>query len=100
MSSAYRNVPAYFTWEDYTPTLGAKGSMTFTSTSILAARFLEIGDLVHVQVHFTGTTGGTADPSLTCTLPTNAVATDFSFACTVNDGSGAAIAPGTIIPNG
>ena len=62
-------------WFNYTPTLGATGSMTFTSTTIQLARFKIIGSMVTAAVAAIGTTGGTASNGLTFTHPVAANAT-------------------------
>jgi len=55
-----------FSWE---PTYGASGSMTFTSVTTHFAFFKLDGDYLDVNVHATGTTGGTASNTITVSLP-------------------------------
>lgn len=61
-------------WTDWVPTFGGTGSMTYTSTTLRYARYLQIGKVVYVQIGVTGTVGGTPDTGLTFTLPINSVA--------------------------
>jgi hypothetical protein len=63
---------ALSTWA---PTLGANNSMTFTSTTVDAARYVQIGKIVFFFVVFHGTVGGTPSTALTFTLPVTAVST-------------------------
>jgi hypothetical protein len=56
-------------WETWSPTLGATGSMTWTSTSVTWAKYIQIGKNVYFRVKATGTTGGTASNALTFTVP-------------------------------
>lgn len=58
---------------DWTPTLGAGGAMTFTSTSINQASYVVQGQRVWFTLDITGTTGGTGNTDLTFTLPFAAV---------------------------
>lgn len=62
-------------WSTWSPTLTASGSMTFTSTSIATARYIQVGKIVMFQIEFTGTVGGTPDTNLQFTLPVTAAAT-------------------------
>lgn len=62
-------------WIDWTPTLTADGSMTFTGTSIARARYAQIGKVVMFQIEFTGTVGGTPSTNLQFTLPVTAAST-------------------------
>lgn len=60
-------------WSNYTPTYGASGSMTFTSSGggISLARWARIGNIVFLSFYIEGTTGGTASNRITITLPVN-----------------------------
>lgn len=58
-----------YTWKNWTPTIAASGSMTTASTSITAARYLQVGSIVHFSISFTTTTGGSAGTYITFTLP-------------------------------
>ena len=62
----------YPVWTSYTPTLTPAGSMTYGSTSITYAKYIQIGDFVHVVASFTGTVGGTPSTSIRFTLPVTA----------------------------
>jgi hypothetical protein len=53
----------------FTPTLGADGSMTYTSTSVRYAKFRIYGRMCQVILDVTGTTGGSASISLSFSLP-------------------------------
>ena len=55
-------------WTAYTPTVGATGSMTYT-TSVKQCSYIQIGKTVHARIHLEGTTGGTASYGITATLP-------------------------------
>lgn len=59
-------------WSDWVPTLGASGAMTYTSTTISYAKYMQIGKAVWLIIDVTGTTGGTPDTGLTFTLPVTA----------------------------
>jgi hypothetical protein len=59
----------YTPWTDWTPTLTASGSMTWTSTSINEARYTQIGKIVFFKVNITGTVGGSLSTELQFTLP-------------------------------
>ena len=74
---------AYNTW---TPTLGASGSMTYGSTTVSYARYTQVGDKVDFEIKVTGTTGGSADDSLTFTLPVTPANDDKNFSALVDDG--------------
>jgi hypothetical protein len=56
-------------WTTWTPTLGAAGSMTFTSTTIRYAEYMIIGKLCFIRLRAEGTIGGTLNSALTATLP-------------------------------
>ena len=65
------------TWSSYTPTLSPESPMTYTSTSITYAKYLQIGKLVICLVKFTGTTGGTQTTYVSFTLPVTAHASSI-----------------------
>lgn len=56
-------------WKDWTPTVSASGSMTFTVTTINYARYMRIGDTCFHEVSIRGNTGGTPATALTITMP-------------------------------
>ena len=57
-------------WTDYTPTLSASGSMTWTtSTTIHFARYCERHNIVHLIFDIASTTGGTVSDTLYFTAP-------------------------------
>lgn len=56
----------------WTPTLTASGSMTYTSTSVNKAIYVQVGKLVFFNVSFTGTVGGSVSTALKFTLPITA----------------------------
>ncbi len=56
-------------WRDWTPTPSASGSMTYTSTSIVLARYLQVDNFVTFQIRISGTIGGTPSTGLRFTLP-------------------------------
>jgi len=59
--------PAYFA---YTPTYAALGSMTYTSVTTTIARFSVNGNgVVDIWLDANGTTGGSANPTITATAP-------------------------------
>ena len=86
------NALAFPAWTDYTPTLSASGSMTYTSTTIGVAKYLKLGNigLIHIQV--SGTTGGTASTDLRFSLPSGWSLSNDSrpSLCRISDGSGQA----------
>lgn len=56
-------------WFNWTPTVGASGSMTFTVTTTEVSKFCVNGNMCTSVVHLLGTTGGSASTTITCTLP-------------------------------
>ena len=57
-------------WMNWAPAYSASGSMTWTSVSTTAARYMFDGDhMMFVQLYASGTTGGTASNVLRATLP-------------------------------
>lgn len=56
-------------WTDWTPTLTASSSMTWSSTSINEARYSQIGKIVFFKANITGIVGGTLSTELQFTLP-------------------------------
>lgn len=74
------------TWSSWTPTYSASGSMTFTTVTTQYGRYLQIGKLVFFQLWASGTTGGTANTTISATLPIAAAATvTVPIAATVFD---------------
>jgi hypothetical protein len=73
--SKIENPQGFPHWFNYTPSYSASGSMTFTSTSTLLAKFRVAGSEVHALVSCSGTIGGTPATDLRATLP---IAADFS----------------------
>jgi hypothetical protein len=71
----------------WTPTLGASGSMTYTSTSVDFAKYWQTGKQGNFILRFTGTVGGTPSNTLTATLPAGIA--NSAAACTayVSDNS-------------
>ena len=65
-------------WTSWTPTLGATGSMTYTSTTVQKAQYVQLGEKVIYEIKVVGTTGGTANTGLTFTLPVNAASESFT----------------------
>lgn len=79
-------------FSSWTPTLTASDSMTLTSTSIVSAKYFQIGKLVFFKLHITGTIGGTPAANIYATLPVNAATTLVEqFAAEVIDGDGTAL---------
>lgn len=70
----------------WTPTLGVTAPMTFTSTSIVFAKYFQIGKIVFFAASFSGTVGGTPGAVITMTLPVTAVSQGISAAVQVTDG--------------
>jgi hypothetical protein len=54
---------------NYVPTCGAGGSMTYTSISIIMAKFKIHKNSCQVRFAITGTIGGTRNPKITASLP-------------------------------
>lgn len=65
------------TWSTWTPTMGATGSMTYTSTSIRYANYIAIGTLRIISVRVDGTIGGSVSTGVTITLPTATASTTY-----------------------
>ncbi len=61
-----------FTPATYSPTYGGTGSMTFTTVTSTYTKFVQFGKMVHLWIHATGTTGGTANNTITISLPVTA----------------------------
>lgn len=81
-------------WTSYTPTITPAGSMTYTSSSIVYAKYKRLaGNLTFVQISFTGTVGGTPDAYFNVTLPSgfNMANSAVSGSVTlIDNGAGAA----------
>lgn len=70
ISYSHDNNPIGFPhWFNYTPTVGAGGSMTFTVTTTEVANFCIVGNMCTAVTHLLGTTGGSASNVITHTLP-------------------------------
>ena len=76
-------------WTSWTPTLSASGSMTYGTTTINFAKYIELGNLIIIMLDVTGTVGGTPSTDLTFTTPTSVSANTTSFSTTVLDGGSA-----------
>ncbi len=72
----------------YTPTITPSGSMTFTSVSINTAKYWDYGHKVDLILDVHGTTGGTANTTLSFTLPFEASSDYTALACEVILGAG------------
>lgn len=57
----------------WSPSYGATGAMTFTGITTSRARYSLRGKICHIELSFSGTTGGTASTGITATLPAVAV---------------------------
>ena len=82
-----------YEWQGWVPTVTPSGSMTYTSTTLWFARYVQIGDLVHFRIGITGTTGGTASSNISFTLPVavnDQSGTAFEQVCSayIYDGAG------------
>ena len=66
------SVGEIFQPDDYDPVFTASGALTYTVTQLSSARFIQIGNLVWVQVSCNGTTGGVASNTIMVTLPVKA----------------------------
>lgn len=88
---SYAEIPQAFPqWFNYTPTLGAISPMTFTGTTVSLAKFKMVGKTCFVSINCNGTTGGTASPSITMTLPISAFTASGDYVthgCVVYDGA-------------
>ncbi len=56
--------------ENWTPSYGAAGSMTYTSVTTDYAKYFKFGKWIIFRIKATGTTGGTASNYVTFSLPT------------------------------
>lgn len=56
-------------WSDWTPTYGGTGSMTYTSVTTQKAKYKVDNGRVYFVLRAFGTTGGTADVTITASLP-------------------------------
>lgn len=92
-------------WFNWTPTLSASGSMTWTSTSLNYAIYRCNGRTLFFQISASGTTGGTASTDLRATWPitpdtTNYGASTWTFAANYRDATSGNTRVGTGIGNG
>ena len=74
-------------WATWSPTLTPAASMTYTSTSVTFARFVQIGKVVHFKIAFTGTVGGTPSTYIGFTLPVTSDGAGISASVAVLDNS-------------
>jgi hypothetical protein len=58
-------------WQAWTPTVGASGSMSIGSTTVVA-RYLQVGKTVSFYLYIAGTIGGSVSTTITATLPVTA----------------------------
>src|SRR3990172_9169635 len=59
------------TWTNIAPT--GYLTMTYTAVTIVEAKYVVVGKICYCKAIYHGTTGGTAQPRLTATLPVTAV---------------------------
>lgn len=101
------NPLGYPGWFNWTPTLSASGSMTFTSTTVTQAKFNIIGSVCHIKIYCSGTTGGSGSQRILFTLPVNILSTDNNIepgaACAISDSTasvgyigGSGVGPGVM----
>ena len=83
-----RELERRLVWQDWTPTYGAAGSMTYTSVTTNVAKYLIIGKMLFYFIEASGTTGGTGSTYLTFTLPKDAT-TDATTGANLGTGWGA-----------
>jgi len=76
-----------FAWTSWAPTLSASGSMTYTSTTVNFAKYIQINDIIYFKIDVTGTVGGTPGTHLKFTLPVNNNAEAVGGGATVVDNS-------------
>jgi hypothetical protein len=101
----YSNIESPFgfqPWCNYVPSYSASGSMTFTSVTTTAAKYILMNsNTVFVIVNGTGTTGGTAATNLSATPPIASDGVGVNMACTTRDATsgGAALGTGRIATN-
>ena len=91
VADGFQAVKELFQFSSYTPTLAAGGSMTFTSTTITVASYMRVNKLGLIDVQISGTTGGSAHPDLTFTLPSGWSHADTNGTrgfVRINDGGG------------
>lgn len=62
--------PIYF---NFTPTLSASGSMTYTATTVSHFKYSITGNQIFLAFRFTGTVGGTPSTTITATLPCSSI---------------------------
>lgn len=65
----WRLCPREFQWQDWTPTYGGTGSMTYGTVTTNVARYMLIGKLLVIRLDCAGTTGGVADTRITISSP-------------------------------
>jgi len=78
------------TWTAWAPTYGASGAMTYTTVTTTTARYIRIGKLVFFVIDANGTTGGTANTTLTFTLPVTAASQNHVMGGQIFQASGKA----------
>lgn len=74
------------TFSTWTPSYSVTAPFTFTSTSPIFAKYVQVGKLVFFAVSFSGTAGGTLSSVIEVTLPVAAVNQNISAACQITDG--------------
>lgn len=76
---------------DWTPTLSGGAAMTIASPVIDSARYLRVGNFVWIELSFSATLGGTANPAVYSTLPVTPAAAEMPISGYVID-NGAVVA--------
>lgn len=59
-------------WQTWTPNYTQSGLMTISSTSTTSARYARVGKIIHFNINFSGTLGGTADAAVSFSPPVTA----------------------------
>jgi hypothetical protein len=80
-SDASGNISAYSpvgSWQAWTPTVTASGSMTISGLSVLVAQYLRIGPIICLEAQCAFTLGGTASSSVLFTLPVSVIGTQHA----------------------
>ena len=93
---AVTNPKVGFTFQDFVPNIQAFGGMTISSLTVHEAKYMKLGDLVKVRVHFTCDFCGTLDSLVRISdLPIdNNGSTNMALAATLSSTSGGDIVSG------
>jgi hypothetical protein len=58
-----------FMWTNYVPNIQTFGGMTFSNLNLISTKFMDLGKLIKIQLHFQLTLAGTPDNKIRIELP-------------------------------